>query len=155
MLSMTQRSSDQGSQGTGAQIKGQLQEATRLVSDVAGTVVGDRVRSEIGARSSEIAVETKALAQAMREASRSLKEQGHEAQASLAEDIAGRADRLAAYLRKSDAKTLIADGKTWGREASEFAKREPLLVTAGGLHAWFARYQMAWQRPFIDETGRR
>jgi hypothetical protein len=132
-VTMTQTSSDHGSQGTGEQIKEQLQEATRLVSDVAGTVVGDRVRSEIGARSSEIAVETKALAQAMREASRSLKEQGHEAQASLAEDLAGRADRLAAYLRRSDAKTLIADAKTLGREASEFAKKEPLLVTAGAF----------------------
>ena len=130
---MTQKNSDQGPQGTGEQIKGQVQETTRFVSDLAGAVVGDRVRNEIGARSSEIAVETKALALAMREASRSLQEQGHEAQASLAEDIAGRADRLAAYLGRSDAKTLIADGRNWGREASEFAKREPLLVTAGAF----------------------
>jgi hypothetical protein len=121
------------SQGTVQHVKEQVQETTRLVTDVAGTVISDRVRSEIGARSSQVAVETKALAQAIREAGRSLHEQGHETQASVADDVAGRADRLAAYLARSDATTLIADTKRLGQEASEFARKEPLLVTAGAF----------------------
>jgi hypothetical protein len=130
---MAENDSDQGSQGTVQHVKEQVQETTRLVTDVAGTVVGDRLKSEIGARSSEIAVETKAFAQAMREAGRNLHQQGHDTQATVAEDVAGRADRLAAYLAKSDATTLIADGKRWGQQAGEFARKEPLLVTAGAF----------------------
>ena len=130
---MADNGSDEGSQGAVQHVKEHVQETTRLVTDVAGTVIGDRVRTEIGARSSEIAVETKAFAQALREAGRSLHEQGHETQAGVAEDVAARADRLAAYLAKTDAGTLIADGKRLGQEAGEFARKEPLLVTAGAF----------------------
>lgn len=130
---MTEKRNQQGTQGTAQSIKGQVQQTSRLVTDVAGAVVGDRVKTEVGAKSSEMALETKAFAQAMREASSSLEGQGHDTQARLAKDIAGRADRLAAYLGKSDAQVLFADGKRLGRQASEFARREPLLVTAGAF----------------------
>lgn len=123
----------QGPQGTVQHVKEQVQDTTRLVTDVAGTVIGDRVKSEIGARSSQIAVETKAFAQAIREAGRSLHEQGHETQASVADDVAGRADRVAAYLAKTEATTLMADAKKWSQEAGEFARKEPVLVTAGAF----------------------
>jgi hypothetical protein len=130
---MAEIGSDQDPRGTLQHVKEQMQDKKRLVSEVAGAVVGDRMRSEIGARSSEVAVETKAFAQAMREAGRSLHQQGHAKQASLAEDMAGRADRVAAYLAKTDAKALIADGKSWGRQAGELAKKDPLLFTAGAF----------------------
>jgi hypothetical protein len=130
---MVGSSRDQGPQGAVQQVKEQVQEKTRVVTDVAGAVVGDRVRSEIGARSSKMAVEAKAFAQAMREASRALHEQGHDKQADLVKDMAGRADRLAAYLVKADAKTLLADGKKWGRQAAELARNDPLLATAGAF----------------------
>jgi hypothetical protein len=124
---------DQVPQGAVQQVKEQVQEKTRLVTDVAGAVVGDRVRSEIDARSSKMAVEAKAFSQAMSEASRALQEQGHDAQADFVQDMAGRADRLAAYLVRADAKRLLADGKKWGQQASELARNDPLLATAAAF----------------------
>jgi hypothetical protein len=130
---MAEKGSDDDARGTVQHVKEHVQETTRVVTDVAGTVIADRVRTEIGARSSTIAVETKAFAQALREAGRSLHDQGHETQASVADDVAGRADRLAAYLARTDANTLIADGKKLGREAGEFVRKEPLLASAGAF----------------------
>jgi hypothetical protein len=130
---MAEASNDPDAQGTVEHIKQQVGGTARVVTDVAGTVVGDRMRSEITARSAQVAVETKAFAQAMREASRSFRQQGNETQAYWADAAAARADRLAAYLANADLQTLTADGKRWSREVSDFARREPLLVSAAAF----------------------
>jgi hypothetical protein len=130
---MVEANSDQDAQGTVQHIKQQVGGTARVVTDVAGTVVGDRMRSEITARSAQAAVETKAFAQAMREASQSFRQQGHETQASLADATAARADRLAAYLVSADLQTLMADGRKWSREVSDFARKEPMLVSAAAF----------------------
>ena len=130
---MVEANSDQDARGTVQHIKQQVGGTARVVTDAAGTVVSDRMRSEITARSAQAAVETKAFALAMREASQSFRQQGNETQASWADAAAARADRLAAYLANADLRTLTADGKRWSREVGEFARKEPLLVSAAAF----------------------
>jgi hypothetical protein len=110
-----------------------LQETGKAVVGAAGAVVSDRLKVEVDARSSRLAVELKAFAVAMRDSTRSLETQGHEMQAGLVDEIAGRADRLAAHLATSTTEDLVEDGKDLAKQAAAFAKKEPLLVIAGAF----------------------
>ena len=110
-----------------------LQDAGKVVVGAAGTVAGDRVRVEVDARSSRAAVELKTLAVAMRASSASLREQGHDGQADLVDDVAGRADRLAARLAAADTEDLLEDAKRIAQQAAAFARKEPVLVIAGAF----------------------
>jgi hypothetical protein len=111
----------------------QLQEASKAVAGAAGNVAADRVRTEVAARSSRAAVELKAFAIAARASASSLREQGHSNEAEMVERGAGRADRLAAYLGTASADELVEDARRFSREAAAFARREPMLVMAGGF----------------------
>ena len=110
-----------------------LQDAGKVVVDAAGTVASDRVRVEVDARSSRAAVELKSLAVAMRASSASLREQGNDGQANLVDDVAGRADRLAARLAAADTDELVEDAKDFAKKAADFARKEPVLVIAGAF----------------------
>lgn len=110
-----------------------LQDAGKVVVEAAGSVATDRVRVEVDARSNRAAVELKSLAVAMRASSASLREQGNEGQADLVDDVAGRADRLAARLAAADTDELVEDAKDLARKASDFARKEPVLVIAGAF----------------------
>lgn len=110
-----------------------LTDAGKAVADAAGTVAGDRLRAEVVARSSRAAVEVKAFAVAMRASSQSLREQGHETQADLVDEVAIRADKLAARLMRADADDLVEDGRRLGAQAATFARKEPALVVAGAF----------------------
>jgi hypothetical protein len=111
----------------------QLQEAGRVVVGAAGTAAVDRVRVEVDARSSRAAVELKALANAMRASGSSLREQGHVDEAGIVENVAMRADRLAARLASASTDDLVEDAKRLSQEAVAFARREPILVIAGAF----------------------
>jgi hypothetical protein len=69
----------------------------------------------------------------MRASSASLREQGHHGQADLVDDVAARADRLAARLATADTDDLIEDAKRLAQQAAAFARKEPLLVIAGAF----------------------
>jgi hypothetical protein len=110
-----------------------LQEAGKAMAEAAGGVVVDRVRAEADARSSRVAVEIKAFAVAMRASSDSLREQGHAGQADVVDDVAARADRLAARLATAQPEDLVDDAKHLLLEAAAFARREPTLMIAGAF----------------------
>lgn len=110
-----------------------LHDAGKAVAEAAGSVASDRMRVELDARSSRAAVELKALSVAMRASSASLREQGHHGQADLVDDVAARADRLAARLATADTDDLIEDAKRLAQQAAAFARKEPLLVIAGAF----------------------
>jgi hypothetical protein len=110
-----------------------LQDAGRVVVEAAGTVAIDRVRTEVDARSSRAAVEIKSFAVAMRASSASLREQGHEGQAAIMDEVARRADRLASRLGSADSDDLVDDAKRLAAEAAAFARREPMLVIASAF----------------------
>jgi hypothetical protein len=123
-----------GTEGKGAKDSVlSLQDAPKVVAEAAGTVAIDRLRAEVDARSSRIAVEVKAFAVGMRASSVSLRDQGHEAQADLMSELARRADRLASRLATADTDELVDDAKRLTQEAAAFARREPALVIAGAL----------------------
>jgi hypothetical protein len=111
----------------------QLQDAGKVVVGAAGTVAVDRVRAEVDMRSSRAAVELKAFANAFRASSSSLREQGHGNEADMVDQIAGRADRLAAHLATASTDDLLENAKEFSREAVAFARREPALVVAGAF----------------------
>jgi hypothetical protein len=111
----------------------QLQEAGKVVVGAAGTAAVDRVRVEVDARSSRAAVELKALANAMRASGSNLREQGHVDEAGIVENVAARADRLAARLASASTDDLVEDAKRLSQEAVAFARREPVLVIAGAF----------------------
>lgn len=111
----------------------QLQEAGKMVVGAAGSVAVDRVRVEVDARSSRAAVELKALANAMRASASNLHEQGHGDEAGVVENVAARADRLAARLASANSDDLLEDAKRLSQEAVAFARREPVLVIAGAF----------------------
>lgn len=110
-----------------------LQDAGKAVADAAGAVAADRLRAEVDARSSRAAVEIKAFAVAMRSSITSLREQGHERQADLLDEVAIQADRLAARLATGDTDDLAEDAKQLARRAAGFARKEPALVIAAAF----------------------
>jgi hypothetical protein len=110
-----------------------LQDAGKLVAETAGTVAVDRLRTEVDARSSRAAVEIKAFAVAMRASTASLRDQGHDGQADLLDEVAVRADRLAARLATADTEDLTEDAKRLARQAAAFARKEPALVIAAAF----------------------
>lgn len=110
-----------------------LQDAGKVMAEAVGAVAVDRVRAEVDTRSSRAAVEVKAFAIAMREASRSLQEQGHHEQAGLVDEVVGRADGLAATLATADTDDLVEEARALGRRAAAFARQEPALVIAGAF----------------------
>lgn len=110
-----------------------LQDAGKVMAEAAGAVAVDRVRAEMDARSSRAAVEVKAFAVAMRASSSSLREQGHDGQADLVDEVAVKADRLASRLATADTDELVQDGKHLAQQAAEFARQEPALVIAGAF----------------------
>ena len=88
----------------------QLQDAGKVVVGAAGTVAVDRVRlrSTCGRA---VAVELKAFANAFRASASSLREQGHAGEAEMVDQIAGRADRLAARLATASTDELLENAK--------------------------------------------
>jgi hypothetical protein len=110
-----------------------LQDAGKVMAEAAGAVAVDRVRAEVDARSSHAAVEVKAFAVAMRASSTSLREQGHDGQADIVDEVAARADRLASRLATADTDDLVEDGKRIAEQAAAFSRQEPALVIAGAF----------------------
>ena len=110
-----------------------LQDAGKVMAEAAGAVAVDRVRAEVDARSSRAAVEVKAFAVAMRASSASLREQGHDGQADIVDEVAAKADRLASRLATADTEDLVEDGKRLAQQAAAFARQEPALVIAGAF----------------------
>jgi hypothetical protein len=111
----------------------QLQDAGKVVAGAAGTVAVDRVRAEVDMRSSRVAVELKAFANAFRASASSLREQGHGSEAEMVEQVAGRADRLAAHLATASTDELLENAKQLSAEAVAYARREPALVVASAF----------------------
>jgi len=110
-----------------------LQDAGKVMAEAAGAVAIDRVRAEVDARSSRVAVEVKAFAVAMRASSTSLRAQGHHGQADIVDEVAANADRLASRLATADTEDLVEDGKRIAQQAAAFARQEPALVIAGAF----------------------
>jgi hypothetical protein len=114
-------------QEVGAQAKEQVQEA--------GAQARSRVRDEVDRRSTEAGRQAGSTAQALRDASGRLREEGNEPVAKGLEQVADRVERAGGWLRDSDGDSIL-------REVEDFGRRNSLALMAGGLAVGFAASRM-------------
>jgi hypothetical protein len=110
-------------QEVGAQAKEKAQEA--------GSQARDRVRDEVDRRSTEAGQQAGSTAQALRQASQKLREDGNEPVAKGIERVAESVDSAGGWLRDADGDRIL-------RDAEDFGRRNPLAVVAGGVALGFA-----------------
>jgi hypothetical protein len=110
-----------------------------------------RARDEVDRRSTQAGEQVSATADAIRQASSHLRDQGQDGPARLVEQAAGHVERAGGWLQESDGDRILHD-------VEDFARRRPLVVVAGGIAAGFAlsrllkassrdRYDRAAPRP--------
>lgn len=97
----------------------------------AGTQARSRVRDEVDRRSTDAGQQAGSAAQALREASGRLREDGNEPVAKGLEQVADRIDRAGGWLRDADGDRIL-------RDVEDFGRRNSLAVMAGGLAIGFA-----------------
>lgn len=90
-----------------------------------------RLREQIAQGSAKAADQINTQTADLRAVSESLREQGKDGPADVADRIAGYAQRVGDYLHEKDADTLLSDAEDLGR-------RKPWAATAGGLALGFA-----------------
>jgi hypothetical protein len=127
-------------EGAGAQAKEKAQQA--------GAQARGRVRDEVDRRSTQAGEQATSTAQALRHASERLRDDGNEPVAKGIEQVAGRVDSAASWLRESDGDRIL-------REVENFGRRNPLAVVAGGAALGFvaSRLLKASSRRRYEQSG--
>lgn len=108
-------------------IKDRAQSTQKQVTQTAQ----ERVREQVDTRSTQAGEQVSATAQALRTTGRSLHDEGQDAPARAAEQLAGYAERLGDYLTNTDGEQLLHD-------AEDFGRRQPLAAIGLGLVAGLA-----------------
>jgi hypothetical protein len=91
----------------------------------------DQVKEQADQRSTQTGERITSTASDVRSIAQELRNQGKDAPANLAEQVAGQADRLGDYLKGASGDRIL-------RDAEDFARRQPMLVAAAGLALGFA-----------------
>jgi hypothetical protein len=91
----------------------------------------DRARDEVDRRSTDAGRQVSATADAIRQASSHLREQGQDGPARVVDQAARHVERAGGWLQESDGDRIL-------RDVEDFARRQPLAVVAGGVVAGFA-----------------
>jgi hypothetical protein len=104
------------------QAKEKAQEAAGQAKEKAGS----QLRSQVDQRSTDAGRRVGGMASDVRAVGESLREQGKDQPARLAERAADRAERLGSYLEQSDADRILGD-------VEDFGRRQPWAVIAGGV----------------------
>lgn len=117
----------EGAQAKAVEVAGQAQEKAQQ----AASQIQDRLREQIDQRSSQAAGQINEQASDLRTVGETLREQGKEAPAKAADQLAGYAEKVGTYLSEKDSHTLLAD-------AEDFGRRQPLAIAAAGLAVGFA-----------------
>jgi hypothetical protein len=104
----------------------QAKEKAQEAAGQAKAKAGSQLRSQVDRRSTDAGHRVGGVASDVRAVSQSLREQGKDQPARLAEQAADRADRLGSYLRESDADRILSD-------VEDFGRRQPWAVIAGGV----------------------
>jgi hypothetical protein len=114
-------------QEVGAQAKEKAQEA--------GAQARSRMRDEVDRRSTMAGEQAGSTAQALRETSNRLRDEGNEPIARGMEQVADRIERAGGWLRDADGDRIL-------RDVEDFGRRNSLVVMAGGLAIGFAASRM-------------
>jgi len=112
----------------------QAQEAAAQAKDKAGEAAQQargRAREQVDQRSTQAGERVSAQASDVRSIASTLRDEGKEQPAKLAEQAADRAERLGGYLQDADADRILGDIEDLGR-------RQPMALVFGGLALGFA-----------------
>jgi hypothetical protein len=118
----TQTARPPGDQSTTDNAKEKAQAAAGQAKEKAGA----QLRSQVDQRSTDAGHRIGGLAADVRGVGETLRGQGKEQPAKLAEQAADRAERLGGYLKESDADRILGD-------VEDFGRRQPWAVIAGGI----------------------
>ena len=111
------------------QVKNQVREKAEVAQDKAQGALGQargRLSGQVDERSTQAGERISGTAADVRSIAEELRRQGKDAPATLAEQVAGQADRVGDYLKGASGDRIL-------RDVEDFARRQPLLVAAGGL----------------------
>jgi hypothetical protein len=125
-------------QGATAQAKDKAQEVAGQAQAKAQEAAGQaqsRLRGQIDDRSTQAGQQVKSQAQDLRSVGDSLRQQGKEQPAKLADQAAERLERAGGWLTESDADRILGD-------VEDFARKNPWALMAGGLAIGFAASRM-------------
>jgi ElaB/YqjD/DUF883 family membrane-anchored ribosome-binding protein len=125
-------------QGATAQAKDKAQEVAGQAQEKAQEAAGqarDRIRGQIDDRSTKACERVTTHAQDLRSVGGSLREQGKDQPAKLADQAADRLERAGGWLTQSDADQLLGD-------VEDFARKNPWAVMAAGLALGFVASRM-------------
>jgi hypothetical protein len=118
----TQFAQSPGDASTADQAKEKAQEAAGQAKQKARS----QLRSQVDQRSTDAGHRVGGFATDIRSVSETLREQGKDQPAKLADQAADRAERLGSYLEESDADRILGD-------IEDFGRRQPWAVIAGGV----------------------
>lgn len=121
-------------QGAAGQAQEKLADAKEQVQEQAanaGDQARSRAREQFDRRSNEFGDRAGDTAGDLRSVGSELRNQGKEQPAKVADEVADRVDRVADYLKRSDADALLGDLERLGRD-------RPWAVIAGGIALGFA-----------------
>lgn len=104
----------------------QAKEKAQGAAGQAKEKAGSQLRSQVDQRSTDAGHRVGGLASDVRAVGDSLRDQGRDQPAKLAEQAADRAERLGSYLKESDADRILGD-------VEDFGRRQPWAVIAGGV----------------------
>jgi hypothetical protein len=143
----------EGSTGsTTDQVKDQVREKAQAAQDTARGALGQargRLSDQVDQRSTQAGERIAGTAGDVRSIAEELRNQGKDAPATLADQVANQADRLGDYLKGASGDRIL-------RDVEDFARRQPMLVAAGAMAIGFAasrflkassgrRYQSAYR----------
>ncbi len=126
---MSEMLRDEAPASTTERVGDKAGELAERAQEQVGPAVGqaqDRVRVEVDRRSTRAGDQLSATAGALRHTSRELRTNGNDPQATVADAAAERMEQAGEYLRGADADRILAD-------VEDLARRQPMVVAAGGL----------------------
>jgi len=110
-----------------SEVAGQAKEQAKNVAGQAQT----QIRDQVDQRSTQAGEQVSQQAKDIRSVSESLREQGKDGPAKVADQAAERIEKVGSYLTESDADRILGD-------VEDFARKQPWAVIAGGLALGFA-----------------
>jgi hypothetical protein len=125
-------------QGATAQAKDKAQEVAGQAQEKAQEAAGqarDRMRGQIDQRSTQAGEQVRTHAGNLRSVGDSLREQGQDQPAKIADQAANHLERAGGWLTDNDADRILSD-------VEDFARKNPWAVMAGGLALGFAASRM-------------
>jgi ElaB/YqjD/DUF883 family membrane-anchored ribosome-binding protein len=111
---------------SGSSATDQARQKAQEAAGQAKQKAGSELRSQVDQRTTDAGHRVGGLASDVRALGESLREQGKDQPAKLADQAADRAERLGSYLEESDAERILGD-------VEDFGRRQPWAVIAGGI----------------------